>query len=135
MLEEGTVAIKIVRLGSPREPDEGLRIGTVRRPPRGVRKEDFAAKDFFDVWFPNLSPSAELVKQAQSADDQRSWSAFKKRFRAEMSRPDNSKELDLLAALSHQTHMSLGCYCEKEERCHRSVLRELLAERGADLIG
>jgi uncharacterized protein YeaO (DUF488 family) len=135
MLEEGTVAIKIVRLGSPREPDEGLRIGTVRRPPRGVRKEDFAAKDFFDVWFPNLSPSAELVKQAQSADDQRSWSAFKKRFRAEMSRPDNSKELDLLAALSHQTNMSLGCYCEKEEKCHRSVLRELLAERGADLIG
>jgi uncharacterized protein YeaO (DUF488 family) len=128
------VAIKIVRLGSPREPDEGLRIGTVRRPPRGVRKEDFAAKDFFDVWFPNLSPSAELVKQAQSADDQRSWSAFKKRFRAEMSRPDNSKELDLLAALSHQTNMSLGCYCENEEKCHRSVLRELLLERGADLI-
>ena len=127
------MAIKIVRLGSPREPDEGLRIGTVRRPPRGVRKEDFAAKDFFDVWFPNLSPSAELVKQAQSADDQRSWSAFKKRFRAEMSRPDASKELDLLAALSHQTNMSLGCYCEKEEKCHRSVLREVLAERGADL--
>ena len=134
MLEEGTVAIKIVRLGSPREPKEGLRIGTVRRPPRGVRKEDFAAKDFFDVWFPNLSPSAELVKQAQSADDQRSWLAFKKRFRAEMSRPDNSKELDLLAALSHQTNMSLGCYCEKEEKCHRSALRELLAERGANLI-
>ena len=129
------MAIKIVRLGSPRETNEGLRIGTVRRPPRGVRKEDFAAKDFFDVWFPNLSPSAELVKQAQSADDQRSWSAFKKRFRAEMSRPDASKELDLLAALSHQTNMSLGCYCEKEEKCHRSVLRELLAERGADLIG
>ena len=127
------MAIKIVRLGSPREPDEGLRIGTVRRPPRGVRKEDFAAKDFFDVWFPNLSPSAELVKQAQSANDQRSWSAFKKRFRAEMSRPDASKELDLLAALSHQTNMSLGCYCEKEEKCHRSVLREVLAERGADL--
>jgi uncharacterized protein YeaO (DUF488 family) len=128
------VAIKIVRLGSPREPGEGLRIGTVRRPPRGVRKEDFAARDFFDVWFPNLSPSAELVKQAQSADDQRSWSTFKKKFRAEMSRPDASKELDLLAALSHQTNMSLGCYCQKEERCHRSVLRELLAERGADLI-
>ena len=127
------MAIKIVRLGSPREPNEGLRIGTVRRPPRGVRKEDFAARDFFDVWFPNLSPSAELVKQAQSANDQRSWSAFKKRFRAEMSRPDASKELDLLAALSHQTNMSLGCYCEKEEKCHRSVLRELLAERGADL--
>jgi uncharacterized protein YeaO (DUF488 family) len=133
--QEKTMAIRIVRLGSPRTPDEGLRIGTVRRPPRGVRKEDFAAKDFFDVWFPNLSPSAELVKQAQSANDQRSWSAFKKRFRAEMSRPDASKELDLLAALSHQTNMSLGCYCEKEEKCHRSVLRELLAERGADLIG
>ena len=127
------MAIKIVRLGSPRETNEGLRIGTVRRPPRGVRKEDFAAKDFFDVWFPNLSPSAELVKQAQSANDQRSWSAFQKRFRAEMSRPDASKELDLLAALSHQTNMSLGCYCEKEEKCHRSVLREVLAERGADL--
>lgn len=128
------MAIKIVRLGSPREPTEGLRIGTVRRPPRGVRKEDFAAKDFFDVWFPNLSPSAELVKEAQSADDERSWSAFKRKFRAEMSRPDPSKELDLLAALSHQTNLSLGCYCEKEERCHRSLLRELLAERGADLI-
>jgi uncharacterized protein YeaO (DUF488 family) len=128
------VAIKIVRLGSPRGPNEGLRIGTVRRPPRGVRKEDFAAKDFFDVWFPNLSPSAELVKEAQSADDQRSWSAFEKRFRAEMSRPETSRELDLLAALSHQTNVSIGCYCEKEERCHRSVLRELLVERGAKLI-
>lgn len=128
------MAIKIVRLGSPREPNEGLRIGTVRRPPRGVRKEDFAAKDFFDVWFPNLSPSPELVKEGQSAGDERSWSAFKRKFRAEMSRPDPNRELDLLAALSHQTNMSLGCYCEKEERCHRSVLRELLAERGADLI-
>ncbi len=128
------MAIRIVRLGRPREPNEGLRIGTVRRPPRGVRKEDFAAKDFFDVWFPNLSPGAELVKEAQSAADQHSWSIFKKRFRAEMSRPDASRELDLLAALSHQTNMSLGCYCEKEEKCHRSVLRELLAERGADLI-
>jgi len=106
----------------------------VRRLPRGVRKEDYASKDFFDVWFPNLSPSPELIKKAKSADDERSWSAFKKKFRAEMSRPDPSKVLDLLAALSHQTHMSLGCYCENEERCHRSVLRELLAERGADLI-
>ena len=128
------MGIRIVRLGSPRAPGEGLRLGTVRRPPRGVRKEDFASKDFFDVWFPNLSPSAELVKEAQSASDQRSWSAFKKKFRAEMSRPDPGKELDLLAALSHQTNLSLGCYCENEEKCHRSVLRELLAERGADLI-
>jgi len=128
------VAIKIVRLGSPRTPGEGIRIGTVRRPPRGVRKEDFASKDFFDVWFPNLSPSPELIKDAKAADDERSWSAFKKRFRAEMSRPEAGRELDLLAALSHQTHMSLGCYCENEQRCHRSVLRELLLERGADLI-
>jgi uncharacterized protein YeaO (DUF488 family) len=128
------VAIKIVRLGSPRERDEGLRIGTVRRPPRGVRKEDYASRDFFDVWFPNLSPSAELIKGAKAADDERAWSAFKKRFRAEMSRPDASKELDLLAALSHRTNISLGCYCENEGRCHRSVLRELLVERGAKLI-
>ena len=125
------MAIKIVRLGSPREPHEGLRIGTVRRPPRGVRKEDYASKDFFDVWFPNLSPSAELIKDAKAADNERSWSVFKKRFRAEMSRPDASKELDLLAALSHHANMALGCYCENEERCHRSVLRELLIERGA----
>ena len=128
------MAIRIVRLGSPREPDEGIRMGTVRRPPRGVRKEDYASKGFFDVWFPNLSPSIELIKDAKSADDERSWAVFKKRFRAEMSRPNTSKELDLLAALSHQTNMSLGCYCENEERCHRSVLRELLVERGADLI-
>jgi uncharacterized protein YeaO (DUF488 family) len=129
------MAIRIIRLGSPREPNEGLRIGTVRRPPRGVRKEDFASKDFFDIWFPNLSPSAELVKAAQSAEGERSWSTFRKRFRAEMSRPDTRRELDLLAALSHQINMSLGCYCENEEKCHRSVLRELLLERGADLIG
>lgn len=128
------MAIRMVRLGSPRNPDEGIRIGTVRRLPRGVRKEDYASKNFFDVWFPNLSPSPELIKEAKSADDECSWSAFKRKFRAEMSRPEPSKELDLLAALSHQTHVSLGCYCENEERCHRSVLRELLVERGADLI-
>ncbi|MCU0595425.1 MAG: DUF488 family protein [Desulfobacterota bacterium] len=128
------MAIRIVRLGSPRAPNEGLRVGTVRRPPRGVRKEDFASKDFFDLWFPNLSPSAELVKEAQSADNERSWSAFRKKFRAEMSRPEPGRELDLLAALSHQTNLSIGCYCEREENCHRSVLRELLVERGADVI-
>ena len=128
------MAIRIVRLGSSREPGEGIRIGTVRRPPRGVRKEDFASKDFFDLWFPNLSPSAELVKEARSAGGEHAWSAFKKKFRAEMNRPDPGRELDLLAALSHQTNMSLGCYCENEERCHRSVLRELLVERGAELI-
>ena len=129
------MAIKIVRLGSPRTPGEGIRIGTVRRPPRGVRKEDYGSRDFFDTWFPNLSPSPELIKDAKFNEGERAWSAFKKRFRAEMSRPETSKELDLLAALSHQTNMSLGCYCENEQRCHRSVLRELLLERGADLIG
>jgi len=127
------MAIKIVRLGSPRAKDEGLRLGTVRRPPRGVPKDQYASRDFYDVWFPNLSPSAELLKEAQAAEDERSWSTFKKRFRAEMNRPEASKDLDLLAALSHQTNLSLGCYCEDENRCHRSVLRELLMERGADL--
>jgi uncharacterized protein YeaO (DUF488 family) len=113
--------------------DEGLRIGTVRRPPRGIRKEEYVSRDFFDVWFPNLSPSAELMKKGKATHDERSWSVFKKRFRAEMSRPENSKELDLVAALSHQTNLSLGCYCENETRCHRSILRELLMERGAKL--
>jgi len=127
------MAIKIVRLGSPRTKGEGLRIGTVRRPPRGVPKSEYASRDFYDVWFPNLSPSAELLKEALAAEDERSWSTFKKKFRAEMSRPEASKDLDLLAALSHQTNMSLGCYCEDEKKCHRSVLRELLMERGADL--
>ncbi len=127
------MAIKIVRLGSPREKGEGLRLGTVRRPPRGVPKDQFATRDFYDVWFPNLSPSPELIKDGQAAADERSWAAFKKRFRAEMSLPGASRELDLLAALSHQTNLSLGCYCEDEARCHRSVLRELLIERGAEL--
>ena len=128
------MSIRIVRLGSPREAGEGLRIGTVRRPPRGVPKSEFAKRDFYDVWFPNLSPREELLKEGRSADDDKSWSVFKKKFRAQMREPEASKVLDLLAALSHQTNMSLGCYCEDENRCHRSVLRELLIERGADLI-
>ena len=128
------MSIRIVRLGSPRRAGEGLRIGTVRRPPRGVPKSEFAKRDFYDVWLPNLSPSQELIKEAKSSDDDKSWSAFKKKFRAQMSEPEASKVLDLVAALSHQTNMSLGCYCEDENRCHRSVLRELLIERGADLI-
>ena len=127
------MSIRIVRLGSPREAGEGLRIGTVRRPPRGVPKSEFAKRDFYDVWFPNLSPREELLKEGRSADDDKSWSVFKKKFRAQMREPEASKVLDLLAALSHQTNMSLGCYCEHENRCHRSVLRELLMERGADL--
>jgi uncharacterized protein YeaO (DUF488 family) len=128
------MSIFIVRLGAPRKPGEGLRLGTVRRPPRGVPKSDFAKLDYYDVWFPNLSPSAELVKQALGADSERSWSVFKRKFRREMSQPDRSRDLDVLAALSHQTNLSLGCYCELASRCHRSVLRELLAERGADVV-
>ena len=128
------MSIRIVRLGSPREKGEELRVGTVRRPPRGVPKSDYAKRDFYDVWLPNLSPSPELMKQGQSSQDEASWSAFKKKFRAEMNVPDASKILDLLAALSHQTNMSLGCYCEDESKCHRSVLRELLKERGARLL-
>jgi uncharacterized protein YeaO (DUF488 family) len=126
--------ISIVRLGTPRKPGEGLRVGTVRRPPRGVPKSDFARLDYYDVWFPNLSPSAELVHEALHAADQREWSAFRRKFRKEMSAPDRSRELDLLAALSHHTSFAVGCYCENESRCHRSVLREVLVERGAEVV-
>jgi uncharacterized protein YeaO (DUF488 family) len=127
------MAISIVQLGTPRKPGEGLRIGTVRRPPRGVPKSDFARLDYYDVWFPNLAPSAELVKEALGAVDGRAWSAFTRKFRREMNEPDRSRELDVLAALSHHTNLSLGCYCDDESRCHRSVLRELLVERGAEV--
>jgi len=123
--------IKIVRLGSPRDANEGLRIGTVRRPPRGVRKEDYASKDFYDVWYPNLSPTQALVTEAQSADDAKAWAAFTRKFLAEMKKPEASHTLDLLAALSHHTNLSVGCYCEDESRCHRSILRKLLVDRGA----
>ena len=125
--------IRIVRLGSDRVPGEGLRIGTVRRPPRGVPKSEFSARNWFDVWFPNLAPSAETVKLAQDARTDKEWAAFVRKYRAEMADPDNSRTLDLLAALSHQTDFSVGCYCADESRCHRSVLRSLLAERGADV--
>jgi uncharacterized protein YeaO (DUF488 family) len=128
------MAIRIVRLGFPREADEGLRLGTVRRPPRGIPKSEYASKDFYDVWLPNLSPSPELIKQAKSSHDDRSWAVFKRKFLSEMSKPEPSRVLDLLAALSHQTQLSVGCYCEDERRCHRSILRELLQERGADLL-
>ncbi len=127
------MAIRIVRLGTPREKGEGPRVGTVRRPPRGVRKEEFASRDFYDVWFPNLSPSEALVKEALHADDEKAWNAFRRKFLAELREPHASRELDLLAALSHQTDLSVGCYCEREERCHRSILREALLERGADV--
>jgi len=127
------MSIRIVRLGTPRAPGEGLRIGTVRRPPRGVPREQFAARDFYDVWLPELSPSAELVAQALAAPDDKAWAAFTRKYRAEMKQPQASHLLDLLAALSHGTALAAGCYCEDENRCHRSVLRELLRERGADL--
>lgn len=127
------MSIFIVRLGTPRKPSEGLRLGTVRRPPRGVPKKDFARLDYYDVWFPNLSPSVELVAEAMKASDQKAWAAFRRKFRHEMNEPDRSRELDMLAALSHQTNFSLGCYCEDENRCHRSVLRKLLLDRGAEI--
>lgn len=127
------MAVRIVRLGTPRAPGEGVRIGTVRRPPRGVPKSKFASDDWYDVWYPELSPSAESVKQALSAKDESEWRAFEKRFRAEMNAPERSRTLDLLAALSHHAAFSVGCYCEDESRCHRSLLRALLAERGAKI--
>ena len=128
------MTIRIKRLGSDRDPDEGLRLGTVRRPPRGVRKQDHAAKNFYDVWFPNLSPSAELLKEAIPIQDKKQWTQFKRRFLAEMKQPGPSRDLDLLAALSHTTNFSVGCYCEDETICHRSILRELLHDRDAKLV-
>ena len=124
---------RVVRLGTTRATNEGLRIGTVRRPPRGVPKSEFAAKNWYDVWFPNLAPSVDTMHLAQSAQSMREWNAFAKRFRAEMATPEASRTLDLLAALSHDANFSVGCYCEDEARCHRSVLRALLTERGASL--
>jgi uncharacterized protein YeaO (DUF488 family) len=125
------VAARIVRLGSPRGIGEGLRIGTVRRPPRGVPREQFASRDFYDVWLPNLAPSEALVREALRAQDERAWRSFVRRYRAEMKRPEASRILDLLAALSGGADFAVGCYCEDERRCHRSILRALLKERGA----
>jgi uncharacterized protein YeaO (DUF488 family) len=125
------VAIRIVRLGTRRREDEGVRIGTVRRPPRGVPKNEFASRDFYDVWLPSLAPSEALVKVALKAEGDRAWAAFAKRYRAEMNRPDPRRILDVLAALSHSSDFSVGCYCQDERRCHRSVLGDLLAERNA----
>ena len=125
------MAVRIVRLGSPRAQDEGTRIGTVRRPPRGVPKSQFAARDFYDVWFPNLAPSVETMKLGQHAATEKDWVTFAKRYRAEMAAPEASRTLDLLAALSKHADFSVGCYCEDESRCHRSILRQLLRERSA----
>jgi len=123
--------IRIVRLGGARSPKEGLRIGTVRLPPRGVPKSEFASRDYYDVWYPNLAPKLETMKLAQRAASEKDWLAFVRKYRGEMDLPENRRTLDLLAALSHQADFSLGCYCEEESRCHRSVLRQLLIERGA----
>lgn len=125
------MTVRIVRLGSKREPGEGPRLGTVRRPPRGVPKSRYASGDWYDVWFPNLAPSAALVKQGLSADDAKQWASFVRKYRKEMSEPDRARELDLLAALSWVADFSVGCYCEDESRCHRSALRALLEEHGA----
>jgi uncharacterized protein YeaO (DUF488 family) len=127
------MAIRVVRLGSPRARGEGLRVGTVRRPPRGVPKAEHASRDFYDVWLPELAPSETLVKQALRASDERSWEAFAKRYRAELKRPEAARLLVLLAALSRETNLSIGCYCADEARCHRSVLRASLLEHGATL--
>jgi len=127
------VAVRIVRLGSERLPGEGLRLGTVRRPPRGVRKSEYADKNYYDVWLPLLAPSPDLVKQALNARSDRDWKRFVSRYRREMSATDASALLDVLAALTHQADFSVGCYCAEESRCHRSVLRELLLERRAQM--
>ena len=125
--------IRVVRLGTARSAGEGLRIGTVRRPPRGVPKADFAKQNWYDVWLPDLAPSEALVKIGQRAEDEKDWTAFARKYRKEMASPARSRILDLLAALSHHSNFSVGCYCEDEARCHRSVLRRLLAEHGAHL--
>lgn len=127
------MTLRIVRLGTPRAPDEGTRIGTVRRPPRGVPKAQFASGDWYDVWFPVLAPSVETMKLGQTATTDKDWAAFVRAYRAEMATPAAEHSLNLLAALSHSNQLSVGCYCENEARCHRSVLRELFAARGARL--
>jgi len=125
------MSVRVVRLGSDRAEGEGLRIGTVRRPPRGVPKAEFSSRNFYDIWFPNLSPSAETMKFGKNARTDREWLAFENKYRKEMATPDNARVLELLAALSLQTNFSVGCYCEDETRCHRSVLKKLLMEKGA----
>ena len=127
------MAVRIVRLGTPRARGEGTRIGTVRRPPRGVPKAEFAARDYYDVWFPNLAPSVETMKAGQGATTPAQWAAFARKYRAEMAAPDAAHAIELLAILSRHADFSVGCYCEDESRCHRSLLRELLAAAGAEM--
>ena len=125
------MSVRVVRLGTPRIPGEGTRIGTVRRPPRGVPKAQFSAQNWYDVWFPNLAPSIETMKLGQAAASPAQWSAFTRKYKAEMAAPEARHDLELLAVLSHATDFSVGCYCEHENRCHRSILRQLLVEHGA----
>ena len=127
------MVVRIVRLGTARSADEGTRIGTVRRPPRGVPKAEFASGNWYDVWFPNLAPSVETMKLGQEAVTPAQWAAFIKKYRSEMAAPDASRTIELLAVLSQHSNFSVGCYCESESHCHRSVLRELLAEKGAKI--
>ena len=127
------MSVRIVRLGTPRLPGEGTRIGTVRRPPRGVPKDQFSKQNWYDVWFPTLAPSVETMKLGQAAETAAQWSAFGRKYRAEMHSPESRHALTLLATLSHTTDFSVGCYCEDEDRCHRSILRQLLVENGAKL--
>jgi uncharacterized protein YeaO (DUF488 family) len=127
------MTVRIVRLGSPRAEGEGVRLGTVRRPPRGVAKKDFSRLDWYDVWFPVLAPSVAVMKIGLAAESQRQWAAFSRKYRGEMKVPAASQSLDVLAALSHHANFSVGCYCENESRCHRSLLRALLVERDAKL--
>jgi uncharacterized protein YeaO (DUF488 family) len=128
------MAIRVVRLGSPRYPAEGLRLGTVRRPPRGVPKTEFASRDFYDVWLPDLAPSEPLLNQVHQSSDERSWKMFVKRYLTEMKRPEATRLITLLASLSHKTNISVGCYCVDEEHCHRSILKELLKKFGAEIV-
>jgi uncharacterized protein YeaO (DUF488 family) len=125
------VSVRVVRLGAPRLPGEGTRIGTVRRPPRGVPKSEFSRQNWYDVWFPNLAPSVESMKLGQAAETPAQWSAFVRKYKAEMATPEAKHDLELLAALSRTAEFSVGCYCEHEDRCHRSILKQLLAENGA----
>ena len=128
------MSLRIVQLGSARHPDEGIRFGTVRRPPRGVKKSDYSKENWYDVWLPNLSPSAELMSKTKIGEDGSGWKAFDQRFRAELKQPDKSHLLDAMAALSHVTNFSIGCYCSNEKLCHRSILRDELQKRGALIV-
>lgn len=125
------MSVHVVRLGTPRIPGEGIRIGTVRRPPRGVPKAEFSTQNWYDVWFPNLAPSVETMQLGQAATSPPQWAAFVRKYRAEMAAPHATHDMELLAALSQTADFSVGCYCEREDRCHRSILKQLLIEHGA----